>query len=46
MTSRMKFQSSSLNGKVSGKSFVYNKVYYNKFIVIIFVIQLYILKGI
>jgi hypothetical protein len=39
----IKFYSSSPNHKVSGKSFMYNKVYHIKFIVITFVLQTYIL---
>jgi hypothetical protein len=42
-TRRIKFYNSSPNHKVSGKSFMYNKVYCNKFIIITFILQIYIL---
>jgi hypothetical protein len=41
-TCRMKF-SSSQNHKVNDKSFMYNKIYRIKFIVITFILQSYIL---
>jgi hypothetical protein len=43
-TCHMKFSSSSYNYKVSAKRFVHNKVYHNKCILIILVLQMYIVK--
>jgi hypothetical protein len=39
-----KFLSSSLNHKVNAKSYVHNNFYHSKFILIIFLLQIYILK--
>jgi hypothetical protein len=43
-TYHMKFSSSSQNPKISAKRFVHNKLYQNKFILIILILQIYILK--
>jgi hypothetical protein len=43
-TCRMEFLSSSQNHKVSDKRFLHNKIYHNKFILLILILQMYILK--
>jgi hypothetical protein len=45
-TCRIEIPSTSQNHRVSTKMFKHNKVYHSKFILIIFILEIYILKAI